>query len=177
MKRLLTILLLALLLCGCAADSRYLEYTASAFEATVEGRIGELDFTAEVRVGAPRDPKAENPPPRDIEMTFLSPATLAGIRIARRDGRVSVTSGELVADGRYAADWLAAADLLVPVGRITGTVKVVEGDVKMTRVEIRTGDLGLLTLWTDRSGYPLRIRSLSNGANIDISIRTFMPKQ
>ena len=90
---------------------------------------------------------------------------------------MSVTSGELVADGRYAADWLAAADLLVPVGRITGTVKVVEGDVKMTRVEIRTGDLGLLTLWTDRSGYPLRIRSLSNGANIDISIRTFMPKQ
>ena len=130
---------------------------------------------AEIKVGAPKEAKAENPPPRDIEMTFLSPATLAGIRIVRKDGRVSVGSGELVADGRYAAGWLAAAELLIPKGRITGAAKVTEGDVKMTKVEMRSNS-GLLTLWIDSSGYPLHVRSDSGGVDTDIRIRAFRPE-
>ncbi|HOA85560.1 MAG: hypothetical protein GX057_06480 [Clostridiales bacterium] len=178
MKRLLTTLLFLLLLSGCMADDgRYLEYSRGAFAAIIEGRAGEFDFTAEVRVGPPLDTGDRNPPPRDIELTFLSPATLAGIRIARRDGRVSVYSGELTADGSYAAGWLAAAELLIPEGSVTAARHITEDGVKMTKLEMRLRDSSLLTIWIDRSGYPLRVVSDSGRQKTDLRIRAFTPRQ
>ncbi|MGI6167337.1 MAG: hypothetical protein ACOYIA_04280 [Eubacteriales bacterium] len=178
MKRLLTVLFLILLLSGCMADDgRYLEYSRGGFSATVEGRAGEFDFTAEVKAGPPASNENDNHPPRDIELTFLSPATLSGIRIARRDGRVSVYSGELSANGSYAAGWLAAAELLIPEGSVTGARRVTEDGVKMTRLEMRLRDSRLLTIWLDRSGYPLRVVSDSGGFETDLRIRAFTPEQ
>ncbi len=167
MRILIIVMGLALLLVGCAMpNAEYLEYTGDAFVAEIEGKRGGFVFTAQIKVGAPTDGIADAPP-RDIEMTFISPATMSGIVIKRVGGKITLSSANVSIEGRGAAGWLAAAELLTPSGTIND-VKIIDDrtGARLARVEMSLADGSPLTLLIDcDTGFPVDIK------NDDIEIR------
>ncbi len=171
MRILIIVMGLALLLVGCAMpDTEYLEYTGDAFVAEIEGERGGFTFTAKIRVGAPTGGSADAPP-RDIEMTFTSPATMKGIVIERIGGKITLSSAGLSIEGRGAVGWLTAAELLTPLGTIND-IKIIDdrAGARLAKVEMSLTDGSPLILLIDcDTGFPVNIKN----ENIEMRIASF----
>lgn len=151
-----------LILAGCAMSGQeYLEYTGDAFCASIYGRMNGVEFAAEVKIGAPRayDSGRTGAAPRDIEMVFQSPATLSGIKITRKDSKVTVSSGSVEIDGSGCAGWLAAAELLIPDGAIDNVSIITENGERLAEVRMILDGGTPLTLYVDcNTGFPVSVK-------------------
>lgn len=86
------VLLFSLLLCSCAAPrGDFFEIFKGSYTARLDGRIHELDFSADLRVE-----KGEDGGVSPATVTFYAPNELAGTVIARAaDGTVTIKVGDL----------------------------------------------------------------------------------
>lgn len=161
---------LALLLVGCALPGgEYLEYTSDAFSASIEGNIGGFAFTADIIIGAPRAADgASIPLPRDMELIFRAPGTLSGVRIERKDGKVTVTSGNMSIGCTGAAGWLRAAELLIPEGSVNDVKIINENGTRLVQIEMALEDGNILIIYVDcETGIPVRV--ISEGTEIRVA--------
>ena len=112
------VLLGLLFLQSCAPNTEDLtDYADRGFSASVSFKRGGVDYAARVRAGEPSG--AEDAAPRDLEMTFTAPESMAGITVTRRSGEMASICGEVELEGDVGG-WLAIAELLtaVDIGRL-----------------------------------------------------------
>ena len=148
------ILLISLLLCSCAAPrGDFFEIFKSGFEAQLEGRIYELDFSATLQVEKGADGGVS-----PATVTFYAPKELAGTVLTRAaDGAVTIEVGDLaVADtGGVGA---ALFSLFPTAAAITDTTVSDEGH---TVVSFEGGELTLLP-----DGTPYKIKTPDVSATV-----------
>ena len=158
---------LVLVACGRVAQApRYFAYLDAPAAASLSGKLGDVPFTAAlVSEGRAHDADGGLSLACDFTLTYLSPSALAGVRVnytAATDD-VSVTLGQLHAQGVDYAALAAPALLLLTESAVKTSAKQADGTLVLT-----TADGATRLLSTD--GVPLSLHCLSDGRRVEVQV-------
>ncbi len=152
--------LLILILCmGCVACRQYLilpDYREKGFTAEVQWKIEEVTVLAFATVPASN---GDTSVPRDFSLTFQSPQSLSGILLERRNGTVRISMGDLTLSKEAYAEWIAYAELLIPIGTFHALEKQTDNGQTIVRGTIQwEGEETCYEIFADaESGTPKKI--------------------
>ncbi len=143
-------------------EKKELTYQTGAFRAKIEWESGGTKFSASVTASAPHAPAGdakdyETPVPRDVELCFLSPASMRGITVTRIAGAVCATLRGIKIDSVALMGYLAVADLFDVSGDVTDVRAEDSGSGKLTRIDVSDGDSAFSVYLSSETENPVRI--------------------
>ena len=163
----------AILLTSCSVyGKKELTYQKGAFRAEIEWESDGTKFSASVTAGAPRPPaEGEDIDSviRDIEMCFLSPESMRGIKVTRTNGEVGAALGDIEIDSGALAGYLAAADLFDVSGEVKDIELVDSESGRLTRIDVRDGDAEFSVYLSVETENPVRL----TGSKYDVKVVWF----
>lgn len=134
-------------------------YTAESFSAEVSFERGGVIYAARVIAGDKSSAENGVTPPRDLEISFTAPESMAGIGARRREGVTVTSCGGVELEGDVAG-WLGLAELLIPsdIGKLI-SVEAGRGAAEgRTMAEFLLNDGRRCVIYIDNaSGLPISV--------------------
>ena len=147
-----------LFLHSCAPSAENLtDYAEEGFSASVSFRRGGIAYAARVTAG--ESSKEDGAPPRDLEIVFTAPESMAGISASRRGGECVTACGDLRLEGDVGG-WLGLAELLTAgdIGRLVSVEAGLGAAEGRTMAEFLLNDGRRCVIYFDNaSGLPISL--------------------
>lgn len=163
----LAVACLLLSACGRIGGApRYFAYLDAPAAASLSGKLGDVAFTATLNsAGRSAAEGASLPLSCDFSMTYLSPPALAGVKVsyAAATGKITVTLGDLCAEGEAFAALAAPALLLLTESPVQASAKQQDGSLAFT-----TTDGVRRVLSAD--GLPLSLSRTADGRRLEVDV-------
>ncbi len=143
-------------LTSCGGGRIPWDYRDHSFRAEIQWQssVG-IALTGELQV-------AKGDFPRDVTLRFLSPETMAGITLTRKDGVTSVALDGMKMEGAEVGDLLSVIDLLLPEGEmraVTTTDRQGERVLYAEVIEIKEEEERIYEIYLEeKTGIPREIR-------------------
>lgn len=158
-------------LTACAVGSADpLAYQNEALALTLQGRLGGVDFSAELVLSSCDANAVGAIDRRDFVLTYTSPSALRGMTVARNAGDLTLFRGAVTVPlSEHLADLAAPAELFC-IDCVLGSAEVVrQNGTTLNRISV-TDDEGSYILWLDTGGFPRRIEATLRGREIWIDL-------
>ncbi len=170
MKKLLILLILPILLIGCTAKSDYLAPLKKSFSAEVEGKVNDVDFSAHVKVSEIKTSEDGENSYRDIEITFISPESVKGLGVVRKNRVFSYIDDIEQRENPSAQGFLEIAQALICQGQITSVGVEEFSENVYTLIKVEDGQNVCSYYIGSESGNPEYIDATINGRSVFLKI-------
>jgi hypothetical protein len=170
MKKLLILLILPIVLIGCTSKSDYLAPLKKSFSAEVEGKVNDVDFSAHIKVSEIKTSEDGENSYRDIEITFISPESVKGLSVVRKNGIFSHIDGVEQREDPSAEGFLEIAEALLCEGQITSVGVEEISEKSYTLIKIEDGQNICSYYVGSESGNPEYVDAKINGRSVFLKI-------
>ncbi len=145
---------------SCIKKSDPLAYEKGKINAEIEISMNGTRLRAEMELMPMCEGKV-----RDARLVFLSPDSMKGLSVLRKDGETEVILGDFTPVGIDGESLLRVTELFSTCGSVaTAETDELDGE-KITRLSVTAED-GIYTVWLTRDGLPKRI--VSGNMTVDV---------